>query len=93
MAVNVNVSVEELRIFAEYVANFKRYIDGDCADLKSAVNVLAASMDEQSITAITQTVKEIENILVDQGPALELLREKVSNYAEFVARLKSAATD
>ena len=88
---NVNVSVDELRRFAEYVANFSKYIDGDCSELRSAVNALAATMDEDSIVAISSTVNSIAKIITAQEPALSNLHGKVVNYADFVARLKAAA--
>ena len=91
MGINVNVSVEELRRFADYVANFSKYIDGDCAELRSAVGVLAATMDQESIAVISSTVDQIARILTEQGPALTRLEEKTRNYADFVQRLKAAA--
>lgn len=90
MGINVNVSVEELRIFADYVSNFSKYIDGDCTELQSSVAALAATMDAESIASISATVNQIAKILSDQGPVLVKLEEKVRNYADFVTRLKAA---
>ena len=90
-SINVNVSVEELRKLSNYVANFKKYIDGDCAQLESATRCLEATMDEESVYSISQTVKEIGKLLDEKGPELEKLAEKINNYADFVERLKAAA--
>jgi len=89
MSININVSVDELRRFADYVSNFSNYIDGDCAELQSAVATLAATMDNESISTISSMVTQISNILSDQGPALDKLEEKTREYADFVARLKA----
>lgn len=93
MGINVNVSVEELRKFADYVSDFSKYIDGDCAELQSSAASLAATMDEESIASISATVNQIAKILSDQGPALVNLEQKIRNYADFVARLKAAASN
>ena len=89
--ININVSESELRIFADYISNFAKYIDGDCAELQAAMNSLAATMDEDSASDIVSMVNEISNILSNQTPALHNLESKVTNYADFVARLKAAA--
>lgn len=89
--INVNVSVDELKRFADYISNFSKYIDSDCQELQAAVNALASTMDEDSIAATSSTVKAITKIVVEQEPALNNLQGKVMNYAEFVARLKAAA--
>ncbi len=93
MSVNINVSIDELKRFADYVSNFSKYIDGDCAELQASVAVLAATMDEESVSAISAMVNEITRILTDQGPVLVRLEEKTRNYADFVTRLKAAANN
>lgn len=89
--INVNVSVDELKRFADYISNFSKYVDSDCQELKAAVNILASTMDEDSIATIISTVNAITKIITEQEPALNNLQSKVTNYAEFVARLKAAA--
>ena len=89
--INVNVSVDELKRFADYISNFAKYIDSDCQELRAAVNALASTMDEDSIAAISSTVNAITKIVTEQEPELNNLQGKVINYAEFVARLKAAA--
>lgn len=89
--INVHVSVDELKRFADYISNFSKYIDSDCQELRTAVNILASTMDEESIAAISSTVNAITKIITEQEPALNNLQSKVMNYAEFVARLKAAA--
>lgn len=93
MGINVNVSVESLRQFADYTGNFSKYIDGDCAQLRGAISALAATMDSDSVAVIASTVDQIARILSDQEPAIRTLEQKVNNYADFVERLKAAASN
>ena len=86
---NINVSVDELNRFAEYIANFEKEIMGDCADLKNSLSVLAAMMDDDSISAIRSIVGDISRVLEEEGPTLKSLQEKVVNYADFVTKLKA----
>ena len=90
--VNINVSVDELNRFAEYVANFDKGIEGDCAELKISLSKLAAMMDEASISEIRSMVGDISRILEEEGPTLKRLQDKVLNYADFVAKLRSIVT-
>lgn len=89
MGINVNVSVETLKEFADYISKFSGYIDADCVQLQSAITTLAYTMDDDSISCIADCVRQISKILIDQKPALDRLEEKVVNYAEFVERLKA----
>lgn len=88
---NVNVSLDELRKFSVYVENFRRYVDGDCEELQSAVNVLTATMDERSVSIILSMVKEITRLLQEQEPMLADLKDKVDMYGDFIARLKAVS--
>ena len=92
MGLNVNVSVDELRRFADYVSAFSKYIDDDCAELQSAILSLTATMDEESVENISTTVNQITKILTEQGPVLVKLEEQTRNYADFVTRLKGIAS-
>ncbi len=89
--ININVSESELRNFADYISNFAKYIEGDCAELQAAMNSLSATMDEDSVADIASMVNQISDILSNQTPALNHLESKVTDYADFVARLKAAA--
>ena len=91
MAVNVNVSVEELRNFSQYISDFGKHIDSDCNELESSCRKLEASMDEESSADISNITNQISRIIVDAAPTLNTLKNKVEQYADFVERLKQAA--
>jgi len=91
MGINVNVSVESLRQFADYTGNFSKYIDGDCAQLRGAISALSSTMDSDIVAVLASTVDQITRILNEQAPAIKNLEQKVNNYADFVERLKAAA--
>ena len=89
MSITINVSVDELIRFADDISNFSKYIDGDCAELEASLTQLAATMDDESVAQITYSAKQISKILMDQGPVLDNLEEKVREYAESVRRIKA----
>ena len=90
MSINVEVSVDELRDFAEFISTFKYKIEGDCAELKSAVNKLAGTMDEDSIRQVYATYDSIIKLLDVKKHELTDLHKKVDDYADFVEKLKRA---
>lgn len=89
MSVNINVSVSELRRFSDYISAFKKNIDGDCSELESAAKALSSTVSADIYATISNMIKQINDILINEGPALDDLKAKVDNYADFVERLKA----
>ena len=93
MSMNINVSVDELIRFADYVSDFGKYIDGDCQELRMSVSKLAATMDEESVATIISTVNQITRIVENKNSELTNLEHRVRDYDYFVNELKKAANN
>ena len=93
MAININVSVEELTGFADSISEFSKCIYHDCAELTSCFQKLNDTIDQETSDIFCASVKSIETILQENQNVLHDLETKVRNYAQLVDQLKKTAKE
>ncbi len=84
---DINVNVEKMDRFGEYVLEFKGNIHTACEKLREATKRLQANNTDMD--DIVDQIDTIESIVSSAEPDLKSLNEAVQKYAAMVRRLKS----
>ena len=91
LMVEVNVNVEKLISFGDYVEKFCKDTQLDCEGLQGALKQLQSHSSSEEVEEILKMVKSINEIISNSETELLQLSLKITEYADFVNRLKRAS--
>lgn len=88
MAKRINVSIEELIEFADYVKSFSQNILDDCDELKSAFCKIEVTLDDETRGIFATFVRSIETTLSENADKLNEVEQSARQYAGVVKLLQ-----